>query len=519
MSRQLPASPNLEHLKKQAKELLEDFRQNKPEARARFREEINLTSTDAHLADAQHVIARSYGFASWPKLKEHVEWFTLSPQEQLSAAVRASDAQRVKRVLEEHSELAAQLNEPMLNYGGLPALLAAVQRNDIKTIDVLLRAGADINARGKSWAGGRGILDECAPGLAGFVIERGAIVDVHSAARLGMVAKVRELVETDPAAVNARGEAGQTPLHFASTIAIAEVLLDYGADIDARDLLHESTPAQHMIRVIQARHYPHDRQPIARYLVARGCQTDILMAVGLGDFDLVRRHVEADPECVRIRVSETYFPRKDPRGGGTYYIPALGRNRTPHQVARDFGHEEIFQFLIEHSPEDVKLSQACQLGDENLFRSMLARRPNMLRNLTDEQRRQVADAAQNNNTSAVRLMLAAGWPVDARGEYAMTPLQWASWHGNSAMVGEILRYRPRLELSCDHGITALGSALHGSMNGWHRDTGDYVATLEALLEAGAKAPKITDDLEASDRVRDLLRRHAESRSAQSANRK
>src|SRR5215472_1011149 len=158
MSRQLPASPNLEHLKKQAKELLEDFRQNKPEARAQFREEINLTSTDAHLADAQHVIARSYGFASWPKLKEHMEWFALSPQEQLSAAVRASDAQRVKRVLEEHSELAAQLNEPMLNYGGLPALLAAVQRNDIKTIDILLRAGADINARGKSWAGGRGIL-------------------------------------------------------------------------------------------------------------------------------------------------------------------------------------------------------------------------------------------------------------------------------------------------------------------------------------------------------------------------
>ena len=34
----------------------------------------------------------------------------------------------------------------MLNYSGLPALLAAVQRSDIKTVDVLLRAGADINA-------------------------------------------------------------------------------------------------------------------------------------------------------------------------------------------------------------------------------------------------------------------------------------------------------------------------------------------------------------------------------------
>jgi hypothetical protein len=48
------------------------------------------------------------------------------------------------------------------------------------------------------------------------------------------------------------------------------------------------------------------------------------------------------------------------------------------------------------------------------------------------------------------------------------------------------------------------------MNGWHRATGDYVATVEALLAAGAKAPKVTDDLEASDPVRDLLRQHAEA---------
>jgi ankyrin repeat protein len=136
---------------------------------------------------------------------------------------------------------------------------------------------------------------------------------------------------------------------------------------------------------------------------------------------------------------------------------------------------------------------------------MLARRPDMAENLSPEERRQVADAAQNNNTSAVRLMLATGWPVDARGEYNMTPLQWASWHGNAEMVKEILRYHPQLELDCDHRITALGSALHGSMNGWHRDTGDYVSTVEALVNAGAKAPKVTDNLEASEAVRDFLR--------------
>jgi len=156
-----------------------------------------------------------------------------------------------------------------------------------------------------------------------------------------------------------------------------------------------------MVRVIQARYYPRDRQDIARYLVSRGCQTDIFLAAALGNLDLVRRHIETDPDCVRMRVSDQYFPKHDPRSTGTYYIPALGADRTPHQVARDFGHEEVFRFLMQHSPEEVKLSQACPLGDEHLFQAMLARRPNMAENLSAEERRQVADAAQNNNTSAV----------------------------------------------------------------------------------------------------------------------
>jgi len=58
MSRDLPAYPNLDHLRKQAKERLRELQRRNP---------------DAKLADAQHATAREYGFASWPKLRSHVE--------------------------------------------------------------------------------------------------------------------------------------------------------------------------------------------------------------------------------------------------------------------------------------------------------------------------------------------------------------------------------------------------------------------------------------------------------------
>ena len=61
MSRDLPARPNLEFLKKQAKELLRELQQSKPTTR---------------LSDAQHALARDYGFASWPALHAHVEQAT-----------------------------------------------------------------------------------------------------------------------------------------------------------------------------------------------------------------------------------------------------------------------------------------------------------------------------------------------------------------------------------------------------------------------------------------------------------
>jgi ankyrin repeat protein len=487
MSRELPANPSLESLRKQAKQLQRAMAQGK-------------------LADAQYALAREYGFPTWAKLKSHVVTLGLTPDEALKVTVCDSDAQRVKELLENYPELRARIDQPLLNYGfGQNALFAAVQRNNRATIDVLLRGGANIHKRTEWWAGGFGVLDDCDPSLVDFLVERGAMIDAHAAARLGMTARLTEFVAGDSGVAHARGGDGQTPLHFASTIEIAEFLLAHGAEIDALDVEHESTPAQYMLRVQQKRHYPHDRQDVAHYLVSRGCKTDLLMAAALGDVSLVRHHLDSDPACIRMSVSEEWFPKRDPRGGGTIYIWTLGKNRTAHAVAREFGHEEIFQLLMERTPEDLKRVLACELGDENTFREYLARNANAAKTLSEAEQRKLPNAAQSNNTTAVQLMLEAGWPVDTPGEMGATALHWAGFNGNSEMVRAILKFRPDLEIkSREYAGTALSWALYASGNGWHRDTGDFVGTVRALLEAGAALPPAPEAWEPSDAVLEVL---------------
>ena len=76
--RRLPDRPNLRHLKDQAKDLLK-------------------TGAAKSVTDAQFKIACLYGFASWPKLKAHVESFEEIGQ--LKQAVDANDIVRVKTLM------------------------------------------------------------------------------------------------------------------------------------------------------------------------------------------------------------------------------------------------------------------------------------------------------------------------------------------------------------------------------------------------------------------------------------
>ena len=418
--------------------------------------------------------------------------------EALSAAVRSNDAGNVRAVLARFPELKASLDDEMVGgHFGATALLTAVHQGNREMVDVLLEAGANINQRSHWWAGSFGVLDNDGD-LHEFLIQRGARIDAHAAARLGKLDRLRELVAKDPAAVHARGGDGQLPLHFAASTEVAAFLLDHGADINAIDVDHESTAAQWMVK---------ERSDVARYLVGRGCRTDILLGAALGNESVVRKHVAENPAAIRTVVSDEYFPKKNPRSGGTIYNWTLGTGKDAPRLAREFGHDHIFRLLMECASVEQQLAVWCEFADRDEADALVARDPSVVSRLTPADQRKLPDAARDENAAAVALMLDIGWPIDATGQHGATALHWAAFHGNIEITRELLRRQPPLDVrDNDFDGTPLSWGIYGSVHGWRCQTGSYPAVVETLLAAGASPPPLTEDLRASAEVRAVLLR-------------
>jgi hypothetical protein len=97
----LPVRPSLEQLRKQAKELLQQVRSGVTSAVSRL-QRYKPGSSKPILADSQYVIAREYGFESWPKLVQHIQRSQIPDLQQhlriaenLVAAYNSADPQAV----------------------------------------------------------------------------------------------------------------------------------------------------------------------------------------------------------------------------------------------------------------------------------------------------------------------------------------------------------------------------------------------------------------------------------------
>lgn len=498
----LPPHPSLEFQQRRARALLRDAWAADPEAVARFHAFLPgrfaaSESLDAlKLHDAQLVVARGYGFDTWAAMKRKIESLTQTPLEQFDDAVREGDAGRARELLVKHAGVRARINEPRFDFDS-PAIHQA--RKNLTLVDVLLEHGADINARSRFWAGGFGILesnltlDEARP-----LIERGARLTAWAAAGLGLAEELKAIIATSPSVVHERGGDGKTVLHCAATREIAQILVDAGAGLEARDQDHNATPLQYLI----------GDEEIARFLISRGARIDLFAAARWGDLHLAERCLREDPSAADARL-----------GNGTFCAPGLhiyswtlGFDLSPADVARKFGHADLAEWIVARLSPCAQLMDALWCGEAPRVREVLGRHPRALVELPAEDRRLMAAAAWWYRPESVRLMLEVGMDPHATGAHRATPLDRASFHGYADIVAMLLQRDPNPPLTQENefGGDPLNCCIHGSLHGW--ETGfpqDHAATVRLLLEAGAPLnpamlPTGNDELDVL--LRDWLRK-------------
>jgi hypothetical protein len=116
VSRQLPTRPHLDVPKREARELLAQWREGRPEALERIRHrhpKFNQVPEDSiaiptfKLNEAQRVIASEYGFASWAALKKRISADTTIGE--LQDAIESGDRDTVGKILRANPELATSL--------------------------------------------------------------------------------------------------------------------------------------------------------------------------------------------------------------------------------------------------------------------------------------------------------------------------------------------------------------------------------------------------------------------------
>jgi hypothetical protein len=467
-----PSAPpaNLEQQHKLAKDLFRAAGEGDPAALARIvavRADAASPPRSLKLADAQFTIAREAGFDSWPKLVAALQEREIKA---FTEAIRAGDVARAQRLLAA-DHVRKRINDPLFDFGQRAAHVAA--KNE-PLLTALIAAGADINLKSDWQNGPYSVLDNADDATARFLLARGARLTPNVAARLGWIDELQRLVGEDPALVHARGGDGQQPLHEAATIAIADVLLDLGADVHARCIDHKSTPAQYALV---------DRPDVCRHLLERGATADIFMAARLGDAGLATRLLDADPTCVAARVNEPGYALVPPFN---IYCWSIGFGLSPHAVASRFGHPDVRALLEARSPARVRFMDALLNADAPAATAVLAEDPSLLASLSRAEHGHLAHAIFHERFDTADLMLRLGFDPAAPGIDGGTALHAACWVGSVAMVERLLAHGgvPLDARDPTHQSTLLGWAAFGSV---HRrsKSGDYPAVADRLAAAGA----------------------------------
>ena len=418
-------------------------------------------------------------------------------------AIEARDPSRLRHLFQREPAARSLVDAPLFSFDS-PALAHVSGGNDVAFVDALLELGADPNRPTSWWAGGFHPLHGASPAVAERLIRAGAEVDACAAAHLGLVDRLRAILHADPERVHERGGDGQTPLHFAHSREVADLLLDGGAEIDARDIDHRSTPAQWMLEGRRGA----GRYDLAGYLVERGATVDVFLAAALGLTDRLRAMLEGDPSLPRRRTGQGEYGSEPPSSYHIYFW-TIGQNRSPLQAALQFEQPEAADVIRGFAGPGQRLLEACAGGDAREAHRLLREHPLLMEELAPEDHRVLADAAWAGDVTAVELMMELGFDPAARGHDGGTALHCAAWEGSAGSVAAILREERGRGLVHDrdpsYGATPFGWCWHGAV---HRGAAkaNHAAVARLLLDAGAEAPPDADDL--PETLSRVVRRHS-----------
>ena len=307
-TRPLPDRPNLRHLKDQAKDLLK------------------AGQADS-LTDAQHKIARTYGFASWPKLKAHVE--TLEEIGQLKQAIDSNDLATVKKLMTRNpalhsAPLGYNKNGPLTWVAECRVPWEPPSTTRLAMAEWMIDHGSDVHQ------GGDGPL--------------------MRAALVGHRLPMMELLVSRGADVNAQWN-GYFPIIFAPCETVEPIplkwLLDHGADPSCPKprSKYPGTALDYVIRT-----YSRSEQlgQCIDLLTEAGCVTRYNLPPVLdlvrGRIDLLREHLDAEPALVHRQFPELDF-------GATAQRRLTLRGGTLLHVAAEYGNVEASRLLLDRGAD------------------------------------------------------------------------------------------------------------------------------------------------------------------------
>lgn len=463
-TRSLPRDPSVEQLRTLAKTLQRLAREGEPGAVELVREFHprfgDATATDPRmaqlpLADMQLTLARSYGFASWPKLREHVlvvNRLTRNPHRQPVGEPVGSESERVDEFL----RLAC------LNYGAddlarperARALLAEHPSLATATIHTIAAVGDVAAARSRLSADPALARTEGGPHrwepLLYLAYSRldspDPVHDPREVARLLLAAGAdpnagylweSEYPFTALTGAFGEGENGvRTPPHQ-HALALARLLLEAGADANDSQTLYNRqwNPGDEHLELL------------LEFGLGRGTTTVWNARLGLSEptpQQLVEEELRGAAEKGRIsRVRLLLDVVDDVDGLGTNH-PLLG-GRTAHELAVLHGHPAIAALLEAAGarPRPLtpveELRAAAMRADRELVARLTAADPALAARLVEAAPDLPGKAAELGRLDAIETLVGLGYdlnPTDRR-----TPLHEAAFHGNLALVQALLAPR------------------------------------------------------------------------------